>query len=180
MQTQKSCINLHKSVVGIHDWIREIYKWRTLVYYNWIAELNYWYVHIHNSELWISIIWILGLHDSSNYGFPWFRIYENIWVSWVSVIKNVLQILNIEWRRDLHVSCNKINVNGIKVWLWIPNSNYGKPYPRQQSSWGQHEAHLGPVGPRWAPWTLLSCRDYIMAGRTYAVVKEACNHSNGD
>ena len=24
-------------------------------------------------------------------------------------------------------------------------------YPRWQSSWGQHGAHLGPVGPRWAP-----------------------------
>ena len=24
-------------------------------------------------------------------------------------------------------------------------------HPRQQSSWGQHGAHLGPVGPRWAP-----------------------------
>ena len=23
--------------------------------------------------------------------------------------------------------------------------------PRQQGSWGQHGAHLGPVGPRWAP-----------------------------
>ena len=23
--------------------------------------------------------------------------------------------------------------------------------PRYQSSWGQQEAHLGPVGPRWAP-----------------------------
>ena len=23
--------------------------------------------------------------------------------------------------------------------------------PRYQSSWGQHGAHLGPVGPRWAP-----------------------------
>ena len=22
--------------------------------------------------------------------------------------------------------------------------------PREQSSWGQHGAHLGPVGPRWA------------------------------
>ena len=27
---------------------------------------------------------------------------------------------------------------------------------RKQSSWGQHGAHLVPVGPRWAPWTLLS------------------------
>ena len=24
-------------------------------------------------------------------------------------------------------------------------------YPRSQSSWGQHGAHLGSVGPRWAP-----------------------------
>ena len=24
-------------------------------------------------------------------------------------------------------------------------------HPRLQSSWGQHGAHLGPVGPRWAP-----------------------------
>ena len=25
-------------------------------------------------------------------------------------------------------------------------------FPRQQGSWGQHGAHLGPVGPRLAPW----------------------------
>ena len=25
------------------------------------------------------------------------------------------------------------------------------PSPRQQCSWSQHGAHLGPVGPRWAP-----------------------------
>ena len=30
--------------------------------------------------------------------------------------------------------------------------------PRYQSSWGQHGAHLGPVGPRWAPfWPHESC-----------------------
>ena len=28
--------------------------------------------------------------------------------------------------------------------------------PWQQGSWGQHEAHLGPTGPRLATWTLLS------------------------
>ena len=27
----------------------------------------------------------------------------------------------------------------------------GRRLPREQSSWGQHGAHLGPVGPRWAP-----------------------------
>ena len=26
-----------------------------------------------------------------------------------------------------------------------------KMHPRKQSSWGQHGAQLGPVGPRWAP-----------------------------
>ena len=30
--------------------------------------------------------------------------------------------------------------------------------PRKQSSWGQYGAHLGPVGPRWAPfWPHESC-----------------------
>ena len=33
-------------------------------------------------------------------------------------------------------------------------------YPKEQGSWVQHGAHLGPRGPRWgpmlAPWTLLS------------------------
>ena len=30
----------------------------------------------------------------------------------------------------------------IETWPW---------YPREQCSWGQHGAHLGPVGPRCAP-----------------------------
>ena len=30
-----------------------------------------------------------------------------------------------------------------------------KNYPWYQGSWGQHGAHLGPTGPRWAP-----CRPY--------------------
>ena len=30
--------------------------------------------------------------------------------------------------------------------------------PRYQSSWGQHGAHLGPIGPRWAPcWSHELC-----------------------
>ena len=28
---------------------------------------------------------------------------------------------------------------------------FARQYPIKQSSWGQHGAHLGPVGPRWAP-----------------------------
>ena len=30
--------------------------------------------------------------------------------------------------------------------------NVGNRLPKLQSSWGHHGAHLGPVGPRWAPW----------------------------
>ena len=31
-------------------------------------------------------------------------------------------------------------------------------FPRYQGSWGQHGAHLGPVGPRWAPcWSHKPC-----------------------
>ena len=31
------------------------------------------------------------------------------------------------------------------LWLmWLPS------FPWKQDSWGQHEAHLGPTGPRWA------------------------------
>ena len=28
--------------------------------------------------------------------------------------------------------------------MWLPS------FPRKQGSWGQHGAHLGPTGPRWA------------------------------
>ena len=35
--------------------------------------------------------------------------------------------------------------------------------PRKQSSWGQHGAHLGPVGPRWAPcWPNEPCYQGIL------------------
>ena len=35
-------------------------------------------------------------------------------------------------------------------WLdMLATDSYSQP--RYQSSWGQHGAHLGPVGPRWAP-----------------------------
>ena len=40
--------------------------------------------------------------------------------------------------------------NEIKSTCKDPRSKNTIP-PRSQSSWGQHGAHLGPVGPRWAP-----------------------------
>ena len=37
------------------------------------------------------------------------------------------------------------------VHLWYPIFKSHVSRPRQQSSWGQHGAHLGPVGPIWTP-----------------------------
>ena len=35
-------------------------------------------------------------------------------------------------------------------------------FPDSKNSWGQHGAHLGPVGPRWAPfWPHVRIRIYI-------------------
>ena len=40
--------------------------------------------------------------------------------------------------------------------LGIGSANERRRYiPWQQGSWGHHGAHLGPIGPRWVPWTLL-------------------------
>ena len=36
-----------------------------------------------------------------------------------------------------------------QIYNWQPNNVSGS-LPREQSSWGQRGAHLGPVGPRWA------------------------------
>ena len=35
---------------------------------------------------------------------------------------------------------------------WRVNYSTMNNYFPEQSSWGQHGAHLGPVGPRWAPY----------------------------
>ena len=45
-------------------------------------------------------------------------------------------------------------------WLFVDAPNHKNQHyqcdPKYQSSWGQHGAHMGSVGPRWAPCTLLS------------------------
>ena len=38
--------------------------------------------------------------------------------------------------------CSNTSSYGFRSWIYIP---------RSQGSCGQHGAHLGPVGPRWAP-----------------------------
>ena len=50
---------------------------------------------------------------------------------------------------------NNVNpFNGTKYYVIKPT--LGWPFSRQQTSWGQHGAHLDPVGPRWAPCRMLS------------------------
>ena len=44
-----------------------------------------------------------------------------------------------------------------------------QPYPRYQSPWGQHVAHLGPVGPRWAPcWSHEPCYQGLFPKRQWS------------
>ena len=48
--------------------------------------------------------------------------------------------------------------------IYIVMISWFQDHPKQQSSWGQHGAHLGPVGPRWAPcWPHEPCyRGYLI------------------
>ena len=41
-------------------------------------------------------------------------------------------------------------------------------YPRKQSSWGQHGANLGPIGPKWAPcWPHEPCYQGMVMRQWY-------------
>ena len=49
--------------------------------------------------------------------------------------------------------------------------------PREQSSWGQHGAHLGPVGPRWAPcWSHEPCCQGVLAVLYRAMLSTEVNN----
>ena len=66
---------------------------------------------------------------------------------------------------------------------YLPVSS--KSESRYQNSWGQHEAHLGPVGPRWAPcWPHDPCYQGRCPGRVSimsfpAGVCNASGHGHG-
>ena len=53
------------------------------------------------------------------------------------------------------ISSNRTS-SPLSCWTHDIPSKLSQYHPRWQSSWGQHGAHLGPVGPMLAPWTLLS------------------------
>ena len=46
---------------------------------------------------------------------------------------------------------SKRTCSALSFWTHDIPSKLSQYHPRWQSSWGQHGAHLGPVGPRWAP-----------------------------
>ena len=72
-------------------------------------------------------------------------------------------------------------INFIHLQISVYNLRW-KELPRYQSSWGQHGAHLGPVGPRWAPcWLHEPCyQDMFTSGidliRRYHRVITAPHH----
>ena len=56
---------------------------------------------------------------------------------------------------DTHLTllwCNKIWVTMLIFTIMAAIYYRVTPLHRQQSSWGQHGAHMGPVGPRLAPY----------------------------
>ena len=97
--------------------------------------------------------------------------------SWVSQTVFILNLYPLSHRPDL---CRRYRQNRYHLGLWRYGSGMnvtrlyhvdlyhvatsrGTPRstPREQSSWGQHSAHLGPVGPRWAPcWPHEPCYLY--------------------
>ena len=59
---------------------------------------------------------------------------------------------------EVKVSSRCIALNHLEAWhildmnMWMCESTLVPMLlPRWQTSWGQHGAHLGPIGPRWAP-----------------------------
>ena len=86
--------------------------------------LVYWFKHNVKSDQWINvIISTCGEHDSS--------------IGWSPA----------PVCRQRH--CQRIRWFGGIYYGKILSNNY---YPRYQDSWGQHGAHLCPVGPRWTPF----------------------------
>ena len=56
--------------------------------------------------------------------------------------------MNIQIKIHYHLTC-KILLSDMLLW-WSPQVKE-MCVPRYLCSWGQHGAHPGPVGPRWAP-----------------------------
>ena len=88
--------------------------------------------------------------------FTWTRLYWNvIALSLVATLANNMYIWYIY--HSLMISClyQWFIWNALYAWCFLKNifevsGHWNNYQPREQDSWGQQGAHLGPVGPRWA------------------------------
>ena len=97
---------------------------------------------------------------------PKYHYRDVIWISWRVnassprlVLRSLLRLAN-KWRLGCNYSSmpslqRRFSHTAVKVMAWMSNyiqSIYSKVHG------GQHGAHLGPVGPRWAPcWPHKPC-----------------------
>ena len=99
-------------------------------------------------------------HNRTSYHNGWYKYWTNC--SGRSKENHDIKIRNLRMTNIGHIAQNTCTVYLSFGWhLTLLNVNQ----PRYQGSWGQHGAHLGPRGPRWAPcWPheLYSLRSYHM------------------
>ena len=112
-----------------------------------------------------------------------FALGHMVWSRWAPSVQPSISLC--AFQLFLNRCKKKIDHNLLKFMLllskiaWIPyiiGVHGVKPitapkHPRQQSSWGQHWTHLGPVDPRWAPWTLHAVHSTAWCSRSEGLWK---------
>ena len=91
-----------------------------------------------------------------------------------SLNETICMWLEMSWVIILKYTAEKVSIGSIDglVMAWCRT---GKKQPRKQGSWGQHGAHLGPVGPRWSPcWPHEPCYQGVYK----SIITESIDLSN--
>ena len=126
------CILITLSFISLALFIVFFYQLKFLQWYicNWIQQPNKWYLlffwayqNISCQNDWL----VLFMPQTSTQGRPLMYLH------WQKADGDAIGLI-----KDLQM---KIQI--VPVWATLLASTQG--------SWGQHGAHLGPVGPRWAP-----------------------------
>ena len=77
----------------------------------------------------------------------------DMWIH-VCIIRDENSVFIIPWKCFYYTLTDERTI--LCVYQIFSINSYRQP--RNQSSWGQHGTHLGPVGPRWAPcWPHEAC-----------------------
>ena len=99
--------------------------------------------HYMQSKLWLLMLYYQRLHHFT-------QLLLNLNLN--------VRVLSIWYIDDVSHLVNRFNViYKISGLITFPVTRI-KNVPWQQGSWGQHWAHLGPTGPRWAPcWPHKPC-----------------------